>query len=55
MREVGVTADEPGKSPLDLAEGIIDLHQAAKLNRAREIARRAHNERKYDGGLAVPR
>ena len=51
--EVGVCADEPGQRPLHLAEGIGDLHQAAKLDRAREIARRAHNERKYDGGLAV--
>ena len=51
--EVGVGADEPGKRPLHLAEGVGDLDQAAELNRAREIARRAHHKRKYDGDLAV--
>src|SRR5262249_10871810 len=39
--ELGVCPDKPRKRSLHLTEGVGDLHQAAELNRAREIARRA--------------
>lgn len=52
-RQIVKCVDKPRQRTLYLAEGRGDLHQAAHLNGAGEVARRRHQQGKYNGELAV--
>ena len=52
LREGGVVGDEPGQRGVDLPEGVRELGQGAKRERAREVARRGDQQRKEIGKLA---